>query len=103
MSVNQESAFMPGRVARWPRSMQSRRTTAENIPASLRGALPAARTLDVAILREETPERTSSNVGGRAVKRAERAADGAAHAVRLLPVLTCRRHIDLQRVCSSMA
>ncbi|MFD0275121.1 putative leader peptide [Kitasatospora sp. NPDC127111] len=26
-----------------------------------------------------------------------------ARAVRLLPVLTSRRHIDLQRVCSSMA
>ncbi|GAA1078329.1 hypothetical protein [Kitasatospora arboriphila] len=28
---------------------------------------------------------------------------GVAHAVRLLPVLTSRRHIDLLRVCSSLA
>ncbi|MFE0461329.1 putative leader peptide [Kitasatospora sp. NPDC058965] len=42
-------------------------------------------------------------MGGRAVKQAEPVAEGVAHAVRLLPVLTSRRHIDLQRVCSSMA
>ncbi|MFJ3794199.1 hypothetical protein [Kitasatospora sp. NPDC090091] len=37
------------------------------------------------------------------MRNAEPVALGAAHAVRLLPVLTCRRHIDLLRVSSSMA
>ncbi|MCG6494436.1 hypothetical protein [Kitasatospora sp. A2-31] len=37
------------------------------------------------------------------MRNAEPVAQGAAHAVRLLPVLTCRRHIDLLRVSSSMA
>ncbi|WP_406210363.1 hypothetical protein OH807_40535 [Kitasatospora sp. NBC_01560] len=37
------------------------------------------------------------------MRHAEPVIDGVAHAVRLRPVLTCRRHIDLQRVCSSLA
>ncbi|GAA0666349.1 hypothetical protein GCM10010193_17380 [Kitasatospora atroaurantiaca] len=67
------------------------------------GPFSSTGNLDVARKRNETPKRESSNVGGRAVRRAEPVIDGVAHAVRLLPMLTCRRHIDLQRVCSSMA
>ncbi|MEV4560376.1 hypothetical protein AB0K51_25730 [Kitasatospora sp. NPDC049285] len=37
------------------------------------------------------------------MRHTERFVEGVAHAVRLLPVLTCRLHIDLLRVCSSMA
>ncbi|MFD9123873.1 hypothetical protein [Kitasatospora sp. NPDC059571] len=37
------------------------------------------------------------------MRQPEPVIEGAAHAVRLLPVLTSRRHIDLLRVCSSMA
>ncbi|OKI16413.1 hypothetical protein A6A07_10295 [Streptomyces sp. CB03911] len=67
------------------------------------GRVSLAETLDVARMRVETPKQDSSNVGGRTVRHVEPVIDGVAHAVRLLPMLTCRRHIDLQRVCSSMA